>query len=94
MKHMPPRPHTPAPADNLREKVRVSLHSKARAKAKSRANIVKRVNPCTLYGREKVKARANQQTRAREPHHFRNHPFPVSRIAQQTTQALLTIQVR
>ncbi len=68
--------------------------SKARAKAKARANLVKRVNPCTLYGREKVKARENQHSKAREPPHYRNNPFPVSRSAQQTTPALLTIQVR
>ena len=94
MNHMPSRPHTPAPADNLREKVRVNLCSKARAKANSRENIAKRVNQCTLYGRAKVKARVNQHSRAQEPHHFRHHLFPVSRIAQQTTPALLTIQVR
>jgi hypothetical protein len=79
---------------NTREKVKASRHSKARAKAKERGNLAIRANPRMSHGREKVRVRANQHSRARESPYYRNNPLPVSHSAQQTTPALLTTQVR
>jgi hypothetical protein len=86
-------PHT-SPGGQLKGKGKGKPALKGKGKAKASANLAIRVNPRTSYGREKVRARENQHSRAQESPHYRNTPLPVSHNAQQTTPAQQTIQVR
>ena len=85
--------HT-SPGGQLKGQGKGKLAFKGKGKGKERAGLAIRANLRTSHGREKVRARANQHSRARESPHYRNNPLPVSHSAQQTTPALLTTQGR